>query len=1047
MGRLEVSCHRFAVLSGIRQDANDYSICVSPRSVLLQKRGTLALITEPTGYHPALAVDVCRLARDVIIRQYYADTSLSLTGSLLNALDSANSALLEYNHGGHGHAPGLSGGVGRGAGSATSVAVRSSSVRTRRSMVGLTVVLLRADGTGVYLAQAAPTQAYIVHNGMLSAIPESLDRRFPHVPTGGSLLTQRAAGRNGGAGALTWGEGVSTQEAEEAAKEATEAETEAEAEAEGAGAGTETEAYLGPEAVMPGFAATEAGVLAPPLGSGPGVEADLIYRRVGPGDLIVLVSTSLARNLDRVTAEAIMLSDDAHAVAENLFELACSLGLAEAHACVLQLGVDAPSGVETEPDLSAGMTYGLRSSTGNGTSNDHAGADRQGHSADSLNGKADSDAHREGSAAHPHPERDRPVQRLSGLLSLLKGGRQDSTVEVEPSAPAPVPDEPDDDFPDIELPHHPTQALLVHSLEVPPVHIRMGRAPVEPEQAAGHGEEPEFDGWEDLPPALRKRLLKPREPVSGAEAAEGDHRHDRPASDGPSAVRSVVPRVPALFDPASVEVEAEEEAGAGGEYLSEDYETQSQADAVREEGEESGRGRWAWFAGRAFTPPAGVGRSRALAAARRVRAVVQTGVPATLPVRLIIGLAMLVVGALLVVSVLNISAGQKQSAVEALLRQAQQEDVAANAPNIGPAEKQQHLTQALQKARQALATDPRSAEAQRMVSRLQLQLDRAQGITRLGSPRLLFDLDQADRSPTGRQQGTTQTPAGQATPAPTSSVATSPVTASTAYIGGILIQGNDAYVLDKQENRVYRCSISTQNCTLILSAGDSAGGQSVGPLVGMALAVGRLVALDKTLTAYLFDADTSAWQVQPLGDADKLDLPYDVDSYDGNLYLLGAKPAQISKYFAGRYGEPPQDWITEPAALEQVKNPVSMAIDGHIYLLLRDGTVLVMQGGKVTKTMSIATDAAVAGEPTALFTGTDTRDLYVLASASGTITRLSKEGQRLAVYKAPADNQTLAVIDAMTVDEGHNTVYLARGRQIYQARLTGGADMPDQVEP
>src|SRR2546421_342504 len=33
-------------------------------------------------------------------------------------------------------------------------------------------VLLKPDVAGVYIAQMAPTQAYIVHNGVLSAIPE-----------------------------------------------------------------------------------------------------------------------------------------------------------------------------------------------------------------------------------------------------------------------------------------------------------------------------------------------------------------------------------------------------------------------------------------------------------------------------------------------------------------------------------------------------------------------------------------------------------------------------------------------------------------------------------------------------------------------------------------------------------------------------------------------------------------------------------------------------------------------------------------------------------
>src|SRR5438105_2902718 len=41
MRRLEVACRSFAVLSGIRQEADHYSICVHPRTDALKRKGTL----------------------------------------------------------------------------------------------------------------------------------------------------------------------------------------------------------------------------------------------------------------------------------------------------------------------------------------------------------------------------------------------------------------------------------------------------------------------------------------------------------------------------------------------------------------------------------------------------------------------------------------------------------------------------------------------------------------------------------------------------------------------------------------------------------------------------------------------------------------------------------------------------------------------------------------------------------------------------------------------------------------------------------------------
>src|SRR5207253_6361802 len=85
-----------------------------------------------------------------------------------------------------------------------------------------------------------------------------------------------------------------------------------------------------------------------PVGSGTDVDVDLLYRRVEPGDLIAIVSTSLARHLDRSLAEEVFSSLDADTVVDALYTLAMERGLAQSHACVLQLGVQASSGVDED---------------------------------------------------------------------------------------------------------------------------------------------------------------------------------------------------------------------------------------------------------------------------------------------------------------------------------------------------------------------------------------------------------------------------------------------------------------------------------------------------------------------------------------------------------------------------------------------------------------------------------------------------------------------------------------------------------------------------
>ena len=98
MGRLEVCCRRFALTSGVEQPPEDFAACVRPADPALQRKGLLAVITEPYGDPATLSTDACRLAQQVLVEKYFADNSLSMTTALLNALDHANNELLQLNY-------------------------------------------------------------------------------------------------------------------------------------------------------------------------------------------------------------------------------------------------------------------------------------------------------------------------------------------------------------------------------------------------------------------------------------------------------------------------------------------------------------------------------------------------------------------------------------------------------------------------------------------------------------------------------------------------------------------------------------------------------------------------------------------------------------------------------------------------------------------------------------------------------------------------------------------------------------------------------------
>jgi hypothetical protein len=403
---------------------------------------------------------------------------------------------------------------------------------------------------------------------------------------------------------------------------------------------------------------------------------------------------------------------------------------------------------------------------------------------------------------------------------------------------------------------------------------------------------------------------------------------------------------------------------------------------------------------------------------------------------LLIGAGVAILLIVLAFSIMNMGQGAKEKVVNTYLEQAQQEEVLGNQQDLPAAERQQHLQQAIALGKQAVEADPQSDEAALLVQKAQASLDALQGITRLETT-LLFDLNEVDKTaPPAQTEGDGLAASAGEQPA------------NVGQLGAIVVQSNEAYVLDKEKGRVYRCRVSAQECSVVLQSGESAGGQKVGSLLAMTLRVGSLVVLDSNLVSFAFAADTSTWEAQPLGAADSLNDPKEIASYDGNLYLLGAKQGQISKYPSGAYGEVPQDWVQDPASVEQLKNPVSFGIDGVVYVLLEDGKIQVMQGGKITRTLSPERkDGAHFGK---LFTSTDTQDIYLLDSTGG-VTRVSKEGQLIATYRAGSGSEG-GTPAAITVDEGRGKLYLLEGRKVYEATLgtkQPGADasVPGGVQP
>lgn len=143
MERFEVRTEQFSLVDGANQAPAELISAAEGADPLAPeaRKGRLYLVVEADG-DGARGVAACKLALRVFRRAFYDDQSFSVTAALRAALRATNKALYEHNF---------------------------NLPATERVTVGCTAAVLR-EGT-LYVAQVQPTQAYVLSEGRLRALP------------------------------------------------------------------------------------------------------------------------------------------------------------------------------------------------------------------------------------------------------------------------------------------------------------------------------------------------------------------------------------------------------------------------------------------------------------------------------------------------------------------------------------------------------------------------------------------------------------------------------------------------------------------------------------------------------------------------------------------------------------------------------------------------------------------------------------------------------------------------------------------------------------
>jgi hypothetical protein len=166
--------------------------------------------------------------------------------------------------------------------------------------------------------------------------------------------------------------------------------------------------------------------------------------------------------------------------------------------------------------------------------------------------------------------------------------------------------------------------------------------------------------------------------------------------------------------------------------------------------------------------------------------------------------------------------------------------------------------------------------------------------------------------------------------------------------------------------------------------------------------------------------------------------PRAIATYEGNLYVLDTGYRNILKYVpqGDDYRDPPLEYIQESVDINWPQ-VVDLAIDGYVYLLLSDGSVVKFAGGQVQPFAQEALRPPATSART-MFAAPESQTVIVAEPEAGRLAEFTAEGRLVRQYRAAADGENhLAQLGAFTVDTGNGRLIVGTTSGLFSAQLPG----------
>ncbi len=256
--------------------------------------------------------------------------------------------------------------------------------------------------------------------------------------------------------------------------------------------------------------------------------------------------------------------------------------------------------------------------------------------------------------------------------------------------------------------------------------------------------------------------------------------------------------------------------------------------------------------------------------------------------------------------------------------------------------------------------------------------------------------------------------------------------------------GDAVFLLDSGRGQVLMLDLEGKVKT-ILKTGDTVAGKTFKNPVAMAARLDSVVVVDDSNVIWLYDRTRSGWSVAQLGGSAGWASPLKrLDTYQGNLYIIGPAGGQILRYLSGAYANTPDEWLSDSAAqTAQLDKTASLAIDGNIYALSPNGMLFQMarpngkNKGEIISQFDLSNGGKLGpalNNVSNLYIGTLESPYIFVTDGEKRVLQFEKStGAFIQQFKS--DGKEFDSIRDLLVDEPNQKLYLISDQRIYVFRI------------